>query len=243
MAGAVGQSAHHDRPRPCAGASDYLWEDFIRLNADSLLPVIRPYVQGQAFYPPSASLPRRLEEALSGAANLVEQQDRLNQFKDRELFLIDLDHILSSENPDASFGLLSERLVLLAENLVAKAVQLVYANLVKEYGRPLDEDGIPHPMPRLDWGNWRRRSGICLGYRAAVCVQRGRSDRSGQSDPLPSPSSSNNWPSKPRSSCAPSAKASSAWTCACALWRRRSTCVQQPAIPRILLHGWACSSI
>ena len=40
-------------------------------------------------------------------------------------FLIDLDHILSSGNPDASFQLLSERLVFLAESLVATATRLV----------------------------------------------------------------------------------------------------------------------
>src|SRR5207247_22256 len=119
------------------GASDCLWEDFIRSHADALLPAIRQHIHGREICPPSRSLPRRLDEALHGARDLDELRVRLNQFKDRELFLIDLDHILSSEHLDAAFQILSERLVLLAENLISAAAEFVYRELVGQYGEPV----------------------------------------------------------------------------------------------------------
>src|ERR1700728_226285 len=121
------------------GASHFLWEDFIRRNADALLPLLQRRVRGEELCPPMGSLPRRLEDSLGGAKNFDEQRKRLNEFKDRELFLIDLDHILAKENPDEACQILSQRLVFLAENLVGFAVRLVYAELVRLYGTPRNE--------------------------------------------------------------------------------------------------------
>src|SRR5206468_9023169 len=102
-----------------------------------LLPALSRHVRGIDVCPPSRSLPKRLDEALAGADDLEDVHGRLNQFKDRELFLIDLDHILSSEHLDAAFQILSERLVLLAENLISAAAEIVYRELVGQYGEPV----------------------------------------------------------------------------------------------------------
>ncbi|HUB24416.1 MAG TPA: hypothetical protein VL992_03225 [Tepidisphaeraceae bacterium] len=147
------------------GASDWLWEEFIRRYIDSLLPIIRPHVEGREFCLPSSSLPRRLEAALAAGANLQEKRRQLNEFKDRELFFIDLDHILSSEDPDARFGLLSSRLVTLAENLVSQAARLVHADLVRRYGNPLDDDGAPLSYAVFGLG---KLGGMALGYASDI---------------------------------------------------------------------------
>jgi len=143
------------------GASDYLWEDFIRVNARDLPAILLPHVRGEALAPPTRSLPRRLEEALAGAQTLAEQEQRLNDFKDRELFLIDLDHILSRAGPDDAFQLLSNRLVPLAENVVAAATRLVYQDLLRQYGQPMDESdqSVQHAVFGLG-----KLGGAALGY-------------------------------------------------------------------------------
>jgi glutamate-ammonia-ligase adenylyltransferase len=142
------------------GASDYLWEDFIRSHADALLPAIRQHIRGREICPSSRTLPRRLDEALHGAKDLEELRVRLNQFKDRELFLIDLDHILSSEHLDATFQILSERLVLLAENLVSAAAQFVYSELVRKHGTPDNPGFALFGLGKL--------GGVALGYASDI---------------------------------------------------------------------------
>lgn len=150
------------------GASHFLWEDFIRWNADALLPLL-PLLQrrmrGEELCPPMGSLPRRLEDSLAGAKNFDEQRKRLNEFKDRELFLIDLDHILAKENPDEAFQILSQRLVFLAENLVGFAVRLVYAELVRLYGVPRDEKRRETGFAVFGLG---KLGGVALGYASDI---------------------------------------------------------------------------
>jgi glutamate-ammonia-ligase adenylyltransferase len=146
------------------GASHYLWEDFIRWHADALLPLLERRVRGEPLCPPMASLPGRLEESLVGAKNFDDQRNRLNEFKDRELFLIDLDHVLAEENPDAAFQLLSERLVFLAENLVATASRVVYLELVRLYGNPRNgKKGIGFAIFGLG-----KLGGVALGYASDI---------------------------------------------------------------------------
>ena len=115
------------------GASDYLWEDFIRGQYEQLLPILEPHLDQRRFSDPVETLPLRLERALGGAVGLAEQQDRVNRFKDAELYRIDLDHILT---PGVDFRELSRRLTALAEVLIDKAAELVYADLVRSYGPP-----------------------------------------------------------------------------------------------------------
>jgi glutamate-ammonia-ligase adenylyltransferase len=109
------------------GTSDYLWEDFIRLQYETLLPVLKPHVEGQQFSEPAETLPQRLKQVLVGATTLEEQCKRLNEFKDREIYLIDLDHIL---NPETDFHQLAARLTSLAEQVVNTAAQITYDHLV-----------------------------------------------------------------------------------------------------------------
>jgi glutamate-ammonia-ligase adenylyltransferase len=147
------------------GASNYLWEDFIRWNADALLPVFHRRVGGRELCLPAASLPRRLAESLAGARGFETQRTLLNEFKDRELFLIDLDHILAEENPDATFQILSERLVFLAENLVSAACELVWSELVRLYGRPVDPQRRQVGVAIFGLG---KLGGVALGYASDI---------------------------------------------------------------------------
>jgi glutamate-ammonia-ligase adenylyltransferase len=144
------------------GASDYLWEDFIRTQYETLLPALGPNLEDHRFAEPPETLPIRMHQALESAVGLPQQRDKLNKFKDREIFLIDLDHILT---PGSDFRELSKRLTLLAENLVATSAQLVYDDLVKSYGQPQNKDKSPASYAVFGLG---KLGGVALGYASDI---------------------------------------------------------------------------
>ncbi|MCG6916562.1 MAG: glutamate-ammonia-ligase adenylyltransferase [Deltaproteobacteria bacterium] len=144
------------------GTSDYLWEDFIRLQYETLLPVLKPHVEGQQFSEPAETLPRRLKQVLTGATTLEEQCTRLNQFKDREIYLIDLDHIL---NPEIDFHQLAARLTSLAEQVVNTAAQITYDHLVARFGPPKTAAGLDATYAILGLG---KLGGAALGYASDI---------------------------------------------------------------------------
>jgi glutamate-ammonia-ligase adenylyltransferase len=144
------------------GTSDYLWEDFIRLHYETLLPMLKPVVAGARFSQPVASVSQRLREALAGATTAEEERQRLNAFKDRELFLIDLDHIL---NPDVEFSELAERLTCLAEHVVSMAADLAHRHLLQRYGTPRSAAGLQARFAILGLG---KLGGAGLGYASDV---------------------------------------------------------------------------
>lgn len=140
------------------GASDFLWEDFIRLQYETLLPMLRPGEEGRRRAPARETFQSRLDRALLGARSLEEQGRRLNDFKDREIFLIDLDHIL---DPGVDFRALAGALTALAEIVVNKAVQIVHDDLIGRFGRPRTVAGLEAKHAVLGLG---KLGGAALGY-------------------------------------------------------------------------------
>ena len=121
------------------GTSDYLWEDFIRLQYETLLPMFQPMVKGRRFSQSKQVLADRMDKALEGAATLEEKRKRLNAFKDQEIFQIDLDHIL---NPQTDFRKLAARLTRLAEMVVNKAVEIAFDHQSERFGVPNTAAGL-----------------------------------------------------------------------------------------------------
>ncbi len=144
------------------GASDFLWEDFIRLQYETLLPILEPQVRGRTFSNPTASIPDRLDQALAGAPGNEERFARLNAFKDREMFLIDLDHIL---NRDADIAFLSKKLTVLAEQVVGWAARIVYEDLSGRFGLPRTVGGLEAKHAILGLG---KLGGEALGYASDI---------------------------------------------------------------------------
>jgi len=140
------------------GASDFLWEDFIRLQYETLLPMLGPHVGGKRFAEPVDTLAVRLENALAGAKDFEERARRLNDFKDREIFLVDLDHILT---PGSGFRELSEHLTNLAEEVIDAAFRLTYEKLTQQLGRPRTVAGLEAKYALLGLG---KLGGMALGY-------------------------------------------------------------------------------
>jgi glutamate-ammonia-ligase adenylyltransferase len=140
------------------GASDFLWEDFIRLQYETLLPMLSPYDGTRAPAGTPETLNERMRKAMKGARGLVEKGERLNRFKDREIFFIDLDHILHPESTFHSFALSLTRL---AERVVAEAARLVYEDLTGRFGRPRTVAGLEAKYAILGLG---KLGGAALGY-------------------------------------------------------------------------------
>ena len=75
------------------GASDFLWEDFLRRQHDHLLPLLHDY-RDAPLITPRATLRKALDRAVERARDDAGRKDALNRFKDQELFRIDMKHIV-----------------------------------------------------------------------------------------------------------------------------------------------------
>jgi glutamate-ammonia-ligase adenylyltransferase len=87
-------------------------------------------------------LETELAQALAQASSRDEKRTALNAFKDREMFRVDMRHILG-RIPE--FSQFSEELSDVAEITVAGASQLCLDELLAEHGEPVDDAG--HPCP------------------------------------------------------------------------------------------------
>jgi [glutamine synthetase] adenylyltransferase / [glutamine synthetase]-adenylyl-L-tyrosine phosphorylase len=162
------------------GASDFLWEDFIRLQYETLLPVLQPLVEGRRISTPGEELEPRLRAAMAGAAPFEERRARFNAFKDREIYLIDLDHILV---PDFDFRRLAEHLTLLAEAVVRVATETVHARLAARHGMPRTVAGLAATYAVMGLGKF---GGAALGYASDIelLLVYGDSGRTDGADPV-----------------------------------------------------------
>ncbi|HSL06336.1 MAG TPA: hypothetical protein VK901_22705 [Nitrospiraceae bacterium] len=145
------------------GASDFLWEDFLRRQHDNLLPLLTEY-QDAPLIKPQATLRKELGRLVMRAKTDEARKEALNRFKDREMFRIDIKHIVepSSNFPDFSLALTE-----LAEVIMERSVADCSAKLEKSYGRPRLANGKPCPFAVLGLGKFGGRE---LGYASDIEV-------------------------------------------------------------------------
>lgn len=126
------------------GVSDFLWDDFLRMQYANLYPVVTD-VDALA----TAKSRRELEEELQAILREVHAgpeppredapwQEALNAFKDREMFRIDMRHILGHTTEFWDFA---AELTDLAEVVVNTAYHLCHEDLRVVYGSPRLENG------------------------------------------------------------------------------------------------------
>ncbi len=145
------------------GASDFLWEDFLRRQHDNLLPLLTEY-RDAPLIKPQATLRKELGRLVMRAKTDEAQKDALNRFKDREMFRIDIKHIVepSSNFPDFSLALTE-----LAEVIMERSIVDCSAKLEKSYGRPQLANKKPCPFAVLGLGKFGARE---LGYASDIEV-------------------------------------------------------------------------
>jgi [glutamine synthetase] adenylyltransferase / [glutamine synthetase]-adenylyl-L-tyrosine phosphorylase len=144
------------------GASDFLWEDFIRTQYETILPMLTPKIKRKYFSHPGEETVKLLKDSIAGCATLEEKKEALNNFKDREIYLIDLDHILKNET---DFLFLSRKLTELAELVVNTAVSIVRDELVPRFGTPRTVAGLPVEYAIFGLG---KMGGAALGYASDI---------------------------------------------------------------------------
>ncbi|HKT33770.1 MAG TPA: hypothetical protein VJR03_02985 [Nitrospira sp.] len=145
------------------GASDFLWEDFLRRQYDHLLPLLHRY-RDSPLITPRPALRKALDRVVARAGNDAGRKDALNRFKDQELFRIDMKHIVE---PDTSLADFSLALTQLAEVIVERSLKDCRAKLNKLYGGPRLANRKPCPFAVMGAGKFGGRE---LGYASDIEV-------------------------------------------------------------------------
>lgn len=145
------------------GASDFLWEDFLRRQHDHLLPLLHDY-RDAPLITPRAALRKTLDRAVDRAKDDAGRKEALNRFKDQELFRIDMKHIVE---PDTSLADFSAALTQLAEVIVERSLKDCQGKLNRLYGAPRLANGKPCPFAVMGVGKFGGRE---LGYASDIEV-------------------------------------------------------------------------
>ena len=143
------------------GTSDFLWEDFLRRQHANLLPLLETY-QHLPLVRPKADMVRELRKRISSVRNDEQRRRALNQYKDEEMFRIDMKHLL---DPDSTLVDFSRALTDLAEVVLDQAVRDCQVKLAHTYGVPQLDNGQPCPFAVFGMGKFGGRE---LGYASDI---------------------------------------------------------------------------
>jgi glutamate-ammonia-ligase adenylyltransferase len=124
------------------GVSDFLWNDFLRMQYANLFPVVRN-VDALATSKSKRELRQELALALQKSPKGQVRRDTLNAFKDREMFRIDMRQI---QEHITEFGQFSSELTDLAEVVVEAAYRLAAEELRTQHGLPRLAKGRDCPL-------------------------------------------------------------------------------------------------
>ena len=144
------------------GVSDFLWEDFLRLQHDNLFPVLRD-VEGLSEHRHRAQLEADLSEQLAHVDSKREQRRCLNDFKDREMFRVDMRHIVGHIN---EFGQFSEELTDVAETVTSATLKICHDRLAAQHGQPCQSPASPTSPTKSSGG--KNTSPLPLAGEVAV---------------------------------------------------------------------------
>jgi glutamate-ammonia-ligase adenylyltransferase len=147
------------------GVSNFLWEDFLRMQYANLFPVVKD-VDALATSKSKTQIENELAQALEqnkvGEIQYPDWRASLNAFKDRELFRIDMRHILGLTKEIDDFGF---ELTDLAEVTVSAARSRCDAELRAVHGDPFLESGEPCGLAVLALGKCGGRE---LGFASDI---------------------------------------------------------------------------
>jgi [glutamine synthetase] adenylyltransferase / [glutamine synthetase]-adenylyl-L-tyrosine phosphorylase len=147
------------------GVSNFLWEDFLRMQYANLFPVVRD-VDALSSSKPRPQLESELKHALDsnevGDIQYPDWRATLNAFKDRELFRIDMRHILGLTKEFDDFSI---ELTDLAEAALCATLARCESELQAVQGEPLLENGKPCSLSLLALGKCGGRE---LGFASDI---------------------------------------------------------------------------
>jgi glutamate-ammonia-ligase adenylyltransferase len=109
-----------------------------------------------------ASSARELEARLAAAASFEDERRLLNAFKDEEMLLADMRHLL---DPQVDLVAFSAAITDLAEAVVASALRACLDEVARTHGWPRDESGRRPPVAILGLGKFGGRE---MGYASDI---------------------------------------------------------------------------
>jgi len=145
------------------GTSDFLWEDFLRRQHANLLPMLETY-QHLPLVRPKTDMVRELRKRIASVRSDEQRRRALNQYKDEEMFRIDMKHLL---DPNSMLVDFSRGLSDLAEVVLDQAIRDCQAKLSHPYGTARREDGAACPFAVFGMGKFGGRE---LGYASDIEV-------------------------------------------------------------------------
>jgi glutamate-ammonia-ligase adenylyltransferase len=147
------------------GVSNFLWEDLLRMQYANLFPVVKD-VDALSTSKPKPQLESELAHALEvnmvGDIQYPDWRGTLNAFKDRELFRIDMRHILGLTKEFDDFA---AELTDLAETILCTTLTQCETELRTIHGDPLLENGQPCGLSLLALGKCGGRE---LGFASDI---------------------------------------------------------------------------
>ena len=140
------------------GVSRHLWEDFLRAHPDDLLPILTDPDRLTQIVSED-DLRRELEQQTEGVQDPAEP---LNRFKDRNLFRIDLRHVLGHCGP---FGSFSNEITGLADVVVEASCDMAWRELTLTHGVPRTESNEPCQFTIAGLGKF---GGVEMGFASDI---------------------------------------------------------------------------
>ncbi|HKQ76219.1 MAG TPA: hypothetical protein VJ810_21170 [Blastocatellia bacterium] len=145
------------------GSSDFLWDDFLGVRFKDLLPILEDFTKTE-LRPGKQSLRRQLAAGLWQSSTFDEKKGAFNRFKDSQVFLIDVKHLL---DPQVTLMDFSQALTDLAEIALDEAAGICYDRLVEMHGEPMRADGSQAPFTICGLGKFGGRE---MGYASDLEV-------------------------------------------------------------------------
>ena len=144
------------------GSSDFLWEDFLRRQHRHLLPAMTQFQKG-SLVRSKVSLERDLRTQLAKGKTGKTRGKILNQFKDKELFRIDMKHLLD----DTPLPKFSQAITNLAEVILEQALKEALHTIRRHSPQPTLANGRPVPFTICGLGKF---GGGEMGYASDIEV-------------------------------------------------------------------------
>ncbi len=132
------------------GTSNFLWEDFLRVRFDTLFPILARY-KSQALVTGQTQMRQAMQRRLRKVRTFEEKRKGLNDYKDEEMFRIDLRHL---HEPRGRLKAFSEALSDLAEVIVAATYRICKTHLRENMGHHVLKMEKPFHFPFLVLASW-----------------------------------------------------------------------------------------
>jgi len=170
----LGKNENLDLLARTLGASHFLWEDFLRMQVENLLPILKTLPSRRA-PEKKEDFRRRLQVEITAAKPWTERRRLFNRFKDREIFRIDMTHLA---DPRGDLIRFSEEITFLAEALLEETYRACRSELEGRHGAPRGLSGRTVPFALMGLGKFGGRE---LGYASdiellLIYAEEGRTD-------------------------------------------------------------------